>query len=105
MNTLSSLAFADPADDVKVKSVQAAHYENDFLVLTCEASGGKPEYYSFSWSFWSPGLNTWTELSRRNDHYLHNAQLQPEDTGTYECTATNHGGSLRGELSIRVKCE
>ena len=105
MHTLSSFVYADPAEDVKVKSVQPAHYENDFLVLTCVALGGKPEYYSFSWRFWSPGLNVWTELSRRNDKYFHTAQLRREDSGTYECTATNHGGSMSGELAIQVDCK
>ena len=97
------IAHSDPATEMSVNTIKPTTYEEDFLLLRCGASGGNPEFYSFSWRHRK--LDSWLELPKQTDEYLLVFKLTPDDSGTYQCIASNHGGNATTEIAVQVECK
>ena len=98
-----AILHLDPATEMSVNPFKPTTYEGDFLLLSCDASGGNPEFYTFSWRHHK--LDSWLELPKQTDDHLLVYKLTPDDSGTYQCIARNHGGSATTEIAVQVECK
>ena len=85
--------------------------EGEPTALTCDASSGNPDKYTYSWKFSGKyDNNGFVDLPSGFQYQNSGRQVQLTNTqynnaGTYKCTATNTGGSKDAEKAVTVQCK
>ena len=100
-----SVVYLVPPDVTVWSSCGAVENEGSNCRLTCAASGGNPQTYSYEWrfqykfssSYRALGNETGTELLLQSVSYI--------DAGSYQCIVTNAGGSVSDSIVLNVNCK
>ena len=95
--------FPDAADSVSIDIADDTVIEDEMMMMTCDASGGNPEYYTYQW--WFTAKFGSEEKMVGDDAVLRVEQVEYTDAGQYRCEATNHGGSADSTQEVVVHCE
>ena len=101
--TYSILSILDAAESVTVGVDNNTLTEHDHMTLTCAASGGNPETYSYQWWF-TPNFGI-AEKHVGDEAVLNVEDVEYTDAGRYRCEATNSGGSADSVEEIVVHCK
>ncbi|KAI3360573.1 hypothetical protein L3Q82_002441 [Scortum barcoo] len=108
-NTYSEVVESEPVTinvtykpEVEVKmtlpapsSTRAVVKERDKMTLTCNVRRSSPQPRSYVWS------NGGKEIGKEKTHTVNS--VAPEDSGTYECRATNDVGTGTSQFQIEVE--
>ena len=99
--------ISDPADDVSVNAATCSGLLNpgDDCTLTCMASGGNPQDYSYAWRFKHMYEDRFEAVTGATSAEFLLQSAMDSDAGMYECMVTNAGGVSSAALDINVNCQ
>ena len=101
---LSAVFLVPP--DVTVSSLCGAVVnEGSDCRLTCAASGGNPQTYTYQWRFQYKFSSSYRSLSNETDTELLLQSARYTNAGTYQCIVTNTGGSVSDTIVLNVNCK
>ena len=73
------------------------------MTLLCDASGGNPNQYQYTWIFVPKyGGGNITYL---NQNSVENPSITYKSAGLYICNASNPGGDVNTETKITIHCK
>ena len=99
-------SFSDQPDSVVVSLCNNVVNEGLNCRLTCAASGGNPQTYSYQWRFQYKFSSSYQTVSGETDSDLFMRSVSYTDAGYYSCVATNGVGE--GESStalLNINCK
>lgn len=100
---LKSSVSDEPQVEVNMTSTASSSFtpsevkQGDKMTLTCIVKRSKPQPHTYTW--FKDGTAFGSGQTCNVEH------IEPENSGTYKCTATNTVGSGTSELHITVKCK
>ena len=86
-------------------SCSAAVNEGSDCRLTCTASGGNPQTYSYQWKFQLKFSSSYQAVSGGTTAELLLRSVSYIDSGSYKCIVGNDGGESSHEVDAIVKCK
>ena len=99
------LFFLVPPDVTVSSLCGAAVNEGSNCRLTCAASGGNPQTYSYQWRFQYKFSSSHQAVSGEIDETLSLQSVSYTDAGSYSCVVTNAAGSWSSEILININCK
>ena len=79
--------------------------EGNDCSLTCVASGGNPQAYSYQWRFQYKFSSSYEAVNGTSSEMLLLRSVEDTDAGSYQCVVTNAGGSARSSVMLNVNCK
>lgn len=96
--TFNSFVSDLPQVELKMTSPASEIKQGDKITLVCNLRRSNPPPRSFSW------FKNWQRIDWQGYHY--DKIIDPDDRGSYRCSATNDVGTGQSEaLELRVKCK
>ena len=99
-------SISDPPDVNISSSCRPTLTEGDDSRLTCTASGGNPQTYTYQWRFKYNFDNSYRALSGETNSELSLRSLNYTNAGSYRCIVVNGaGGRDSKSISLNINCK
>lgn len=99
-DTLKFFVLDAPSVDLTMTPRQSVIKEGDSLTLTCNVKRSNPKPDSYRW--WKNRKQV-SQIHMSQSTY-HLGQVEPEDSGSYKCTATNSEGTgTSNSINVQVQ--
>lgn len=96
--------IVDPAEVVTISDYKEPVVEHSELKLTCNASGGNPNYYTYEWRF-EPTYGGDIKNNEGKMQILTVSDALYTDDGRYVCESTNMAGSHIASQNVSIHCK
>lgn len=98
-------SFSDQPDSVVVSLCNNVVNEGLNCRLTCAASGGNPQTYSYQWRFQYKFSSSYQTVSGETGGELLLRSVNYTYAGSYQCIVTHTGGHVSDSIVLNVVCK
>ena len=99
-------SFSDQPDSVVVSLCNNVVNEGLNCRLTCAASGGNPQTYSYQWRFQYKFSSSYQAVSGETSSGLLLRSVSYTDAGSYQCVVSNAAGEMESDsILLDVNCK